>query len=84
MTFREKLKTERRWNKRAIIVNFYHNSQLLKDKKWSQRKTAKRLGISFGAVCESIKLAQAMLNEAQIEECKTREEALQWLKNNGR
>ena len=80
MSFFEKLKSEKRWTKKVIMINFYHNAMVLK-RHWNMRLTAKRLGISLGAVSEAIRLSKALLNYSDIENCRTREEALLWLKN---
>lgn len=79
MTFQEALKKEKRWQKRAFLVNLYHNLRLLKHRKWTMRATARRLGISLGAVSEAVKLAEAMIDKPEIENMK-RDEALKFIK----
>lgn len=79
MTFIEALAREKKWSNRALIINLYHNQQLLRKKKWSMRKTAKRLGISLGAVSEAILLSKAILANPSLEEL-TRDEALKRIK----
>lgn len=80
MNLKERLTIERRWNKRAILINFYHNTMLMRNNKWSIRKTAKRLSISLGAASEAIKLSNAILKNGELEMCKTRKEALSKIK----
>ena len=75
MTYQEALRKEKRWSKRALIINLYHNSMLLKRKKWNQRLTAKRLDISLGQVNEALKLADAIIKNSEIEKL-SRNEAL--------
>jgi len=75
MTFLEALKKEKRWHKRALIINLYHNQKRTKHKKWTQRMTALKLGISLGAVNESIKLSKKLIENPELENL-SREEAL--------
>jgi hypothetical protein len=75
MTYQEALQKEKRWNKRCIIISLYHNKMILKNKKWNQRRTAKYLRISLGAVCEALMLAVAIMNNPKLEEL-SRNEAL--------
>jgi hypothetical protein len=67
MTYQEALAKERRWNKRVLIINLFHMRMLLRKKKWSLRKTAKKLNISLGQVSESIRLARAILDRPELE-----------------
>ncbi len=66
-TYQEALKKEKRWFKRALIINMFHNSMLMKKKHWTMRLSAKRLGISLGAVSEGILLSAALLNDESLE-----------------
>jgi len=67
MTYQEALRKEKRWARRAIIINLCHKSMQLRRKKWSMRLTAKKLSISLGAVSEGIKLANALLDDSSLE-----------------
>jgi len=80
MTYQEALQKERRWDKRAILISLYHGRMLLKNTKWNQRRTARKLGISLGAISEAIKLAKALTEEPELKNLK-REEALAKIKN---
>lgn len=75
MTYKEALAKEKKWHRRAILINLYHQRMLLKSSKWTLRATAKRLSISLGCVSENIRLANALINE-QVIESHSRKEAL--------
>lgn len=79
MTFKEALKKERRWHKRALIINLFHNRRLLKNRKWTMRNTAKRIGISHGAVSEAINLAKLIIDMPDLEKG-TRADALKFMR----
>lgn len=79
MTFLEALEKEKKWSNRALLINLFHNQMLLRKKKWSMRKTSKKLMISLGQVSEGIKLANAILANPELEQF-TREEVLRKIK----
>jgi hypothetical protein len=75
MTYREALTKEKRWSRRAHLINIFHSKMLLKRRKWNMRLTAKYLSISLGQVSEGIRLAKALNDNANIEGM-NRDEAL--------
>lgn len=75
MTYKEALAKEKKWHRRAILINLYHQRMLLKSSKWTLRMTAKRLSISLGCVSENIRLANALINSLNLESL-SRKEAL--------
>jgi hypothetical protein len=79
MTYRDALRNTKRWNKRALIINLFHLQMLLRKKKWSQKRTAKKLGISIGQTSEALKLAKAILEMPELEKMR-RDEALRSIK----
>jgi hypothetical protein len=66
---------EKKWHRKAIMISLYHNKMLLKNPKWTLRKTAKRLDMSIGTISESLKLAKAIMENPEIEKMK-RQDAL--------
>ena len=79
MTFLEALANEKRWHRRALIINLYHKSHVLKKKKWTMRASAKKLNISLGQVSEAVKLAQALIENPSLKSLR-RDEALRSIK----
>lgn len=75
MTFQEAIKKEKKWHRKAMLINLFHNSMLLRKKKWTMRESAKKLDISLGAISESIRLAKAILENSELEKMK-REDAI--------
>ena len=76
MTYKEFYNKTKNWDKRVLIIFLYHNKMILKHgKKWTIRLTARKLGLSIGAVSEGIRLAKAIKDD-KLNDCKTREEAL--------
>jgi len=77
MTFREKFNNEQIWHRKVLILELYHNTMLLRSHgKWNQRLTASRMQISLGSVNENLTLARAIRNNSELENCKTKKEAL--------
>lgn len=68
MTYQEALRKEKKWQKRAMIINLFHNSMLLRKKNWTMRKTAKRLEMSVGSISENVTLAIGIINNPRLEE----------------
>lgn len=70
---------EGRWYKRVIIVDIYHCSQLLKDKKWKVVQTADYFNISVGHASEAITLAEGIRHDSELEKL-SRNRALKTLR----
>lgn len=78
----EKYKKTSSWLLRARLIFVYHNYQMFKHEyKWSVRKTARYFDVSIGQVSESLKLVS---NYDKIKDCKTRQEALEKVKYEGK
>jgi len=74
------IKGERRWLKKVLGILLYHEYMCnqFEDKrniKWTMLKTATALGMSVGAVSESLSLAKALPHIANYEKI-TRDQAL--------
>jgi hypothetical protein len=81
MTPHEEYKDATTWFARAIIIDVFHIAHKFKRKKWGVRETAAHFGISTGLVCEALKLAEKIRDNPEIiDKCKTREEALNFIK----
>jgi hypothetical protein len=82
MTFKEKYDSETIWHRKVLIVELFHLAQKnthrrSTDKKWTQRDTARVLGVSVGLISENLKLAKAIHKNDSILSCETRQEALE-------
>lgn len=79
MTIKDHYDKARTWQRKCIIISFYHNGMLLKKKnKWNVRLTGHYFGISFGKVSEDLKLSEKL---DQVKQFKTRQLALDWLRH---
>jgi hypothetical protein len=83
MTYKEQFEREKRWYKRVVILDFYHNSKLFHNKKWKVADTAKIFGISVGHCSESIMLCNAIKEQPELEKL-SRNQALKHIRCNGR
>lgn len=81
----EKIKNERRWLEKSLLISEYHSSQQSKfgktrGLKWTLYNTAVHLNLSVGYVSESIKLAKGHAKGLNFDEM-TRENALKMLRS---
>ncbi len=77
MKYSEKYHTERRWDKKVLIIHVYHHIMLLRKKDWRVRDTARILKISVGKASEDLKLAKEL---DKVIDCRSRNEALKRIK----
>jgi hypothetical protein len=57
MTLREHYQKAKTWQRKCIVISYYHNAMVLKSKsKWKVRNTAHYFGISMGKVSEDLNL----------------------------
>ncbi len=76
MTFVERYRMADKWQDKVLIMNLYHTAMLRGNSDWTIRKTATVFQCSVGLVSENIRLADAIDRIPAINECKTRQEAL--------
>jgi hypothetical protein len=79
MTLREHYDKAKSWQRKAVIISFYHNGMVLKKKgKWKLKQTAAYFNISIGKTSEDINIC---LNLNLIKHHNFRQDALAQLKN---
>lgn len=68
---------EKDWQSRSIDIEIFHfQLMLLKQNKWSIRKTAKVLGLCASTVCEDLKLSRYFLKDPELMRVRRRCDAL--------
>lgn len=81
----DKIKNERRWLERSLLIVEYHSNQQSKfgkarGVKWTVHDTAEQLKLSVGYISEAVKIVRGHIR-GLINDKMTREEALKVLRN---
>lgn len=80
MTLKEHYDKAKSWQRKCIVISFYHHGMLIRHKgKWNVRRTSQYFGVSIGKVSEDIKLCLVL---DIVKHCKTRQDALLILRSN--
>lgn len=68
------------WQEQVLAIDDLHNLFKVSNKKWSERKTAQKAGLSSGGVSTDLNLAEAIkIDPEMFKHCKTKESALKTL-----
>ena len=76
---RKTIKEDKVWHSRARNIEIYHSGLMIRNSKWSIRKTAKILKMCASTVCEDIQLAKYLIRDSSLEKFKLRKEALSFI-----
>lgn len=80
-TFREEYDKERRWREKTLIMQTFHLMMTVKHGNWRIVDTATYFKVSKGLVSENLNLARWVKLYAEVNECKSRDEAIKILKS---
>jgi hypothetical protein len=80
MNFQQKYDHCVTWQEKVIVMRLYHSVMLHRHTDWSIRKFAQQTGHSSALISENLRLAEALDKFPKINECKSRQSALDWLK----
>jgi len=78
-SIRKIIKEDKSWSSRARQIEIYHSGLVLRNPKWSIRKTAKALKMCPSTVCEDLQLARELIDDPSLEKYKLRKEALKYI-----
>ncbi len=78
-SLRKIIKEDKSWSSRARQVEIFHSGLVLRNSKWSIRKTAKMLKMCPSTVCEDLQLARYLLEDSSLERFTLRREALKYI-----
>lgn len=73
---KQEIQESKEWNHKCLLVYTFH-IYMSKNSidKWTLERTSRELNLSIGYVSESIKLVEHFVSD-NLDECKTRDEAL--------
>lgn len=81
MTFKERLNSETSWSKKAMIIELFHYSMVLKKGSiWKMKHSAIALDISVGRLSEDLKIARMIKAVPGLENCRDRKQVLEVIK----
>jgi len=74
-------KTEKKWRNKCLLLEIIHLHMLGGNNKWTVRKTARMLKLSVGQTAENLKLARAIHDIPEVNECISRNSALKMMRS---
>lgn len=77
MKFKQAFDEAKTWQRRVVLISFYHNAKRIKNKKWKLIDSASYFGVSIGQISESLSLASKY---DDVKDCKSKNEALRRIK----
>lgn len=80
MNFQEKYDKCQSWQEKCIVMRLFHSAMIVRDKGWNIKKFAETTGFSSALISENLRLAEALDRFPKINDCKSRNDALNYLK----
>jgi len=77
----KQFKSEKRWRNRCLLLEIIHLSMITNDNDWTIRQTARMLKLSVGQTAENLKLARAIHDIPEVNECISRNSALKMMRS---